>query len=206
MTRHQFLTSAVAFVAVAVFTAACGTATNDDPTGSGPNEETSRTTAEPEEPVPDHPPVNWDSPVVGGIEVTAETAQEVAGAAFDVDVPTLRNGTLLMIQATDPEQYPEDFRGYGVLYDITTDDGQVVRLLIEETSVGPGENGLVRGLSSNGPGYELEIFGGVEIVFIHPGERASAIFLRDGIKYNVNGPALPLSVVRDTVAEVIAQE
>ncbi len=206
MNRHQVLVP-IAVVAVAVLTVACETDTSGDPLGSGPIAETfESTTAEPEDPVPDHPQVNWDSPVVGGVEVTAESAQEVAGAAFDVDVPTLRSGTLVMIQAMDPERHPEDFRGYGVLYDVSTDDGQVLRLLIEETSVGPGEEELVRGLASNGPGYELEIVDGVEVAFIHPGDRASAIFLRDGIKYNVNGPALPLSVVRDTVAEIISQK
>lgn len=204
MTRHQVLVLA-ATAAVAALTTACGTAIGGDPLASSPITETASSTVEPDEAVPDHPQVNWDSPVVGGVEVTVETAQGVAGAAFDVEVPILRNGTLLMIQATDPERYPEDFRGYGVLYDVTTDDGQVVRLLIEETSVGPGEDELVRDLASNGPGYELEIVGGVEVAFIQPGERASAVFLRDGVKYNVNGPALPQSVVRDTVAEIIAQ-
>ena len=206
MKRHQLLVS-VAVVAVVTSTAACATATDGDPTGSVTIVETPGTTGEPDEPVMlGYPEPNWDAPVVGGVEVTAETAQEVAGAAFDVYAPTLPNGTLLLIQATDPAQYPEDFRGYGVLYDVTTEDGPVVRLFIEETPVGVGEEDLAREMATNnGPGFDLEVVDGVEVVFIQQGEQASAIFLRDGVKYNMYGPALPMSVVRDAVAEMIAQ-
>lgn len=149
MKRHPLLLS-VAVVVVVGSTAACATATDGDPTGSVTIVETPGATGEPDEPVMHgHPEPNWDAPVVGGVEVTAETAQEVARAAFDVYVPTLPNGTLLLIQATDPAQYPEDFRGYGVLYDVTTEDGPVVRLFIEETPVGVGEEDLAREMATN---------------------------------------------------------
>lgn len=50
---------------------------------------------------------NWDSPVAWGIDVTEETARQVAQADFDVRVPDLK-GELLKIQATDPAEVPED--------------------------------------------------------------------------------------------------
>ncbi len=204
MNRHHFLP--VSAVVVAVLTTGCGTEVGGTPIQGSPVVETTTSTTETEEAVPDRPYVDWDSPVIDGIEVTAENAQEVAGAAFDVLVPTLRNGTLLKILATDPERYPEGFLGYGVLYDVATDDGETLRLLIEQTPVSsPGEGELIRNMASNGPGFDLELVDGVEVVFIHPGERASALLLQDGVKYNINGPGLTLPVVREAVTAIIAQ-
>lgn len=157
--------------------------------------------------VVEHLPIDWDSPVVGGIEVTRETAQEVSGAAFEVETPTLPRGTLLKIQATDPERYPEEMRGYGVLYDVADDQGAEFRLLIEETRVTSGEEELIRELANNGPGFELDIIDGVEVVFIHPtDERAGAVLILDGVKYNIHGPALPRDIVRDVVTAITSRE
>lgn len=160
-----------------------------------------------EQPVADQPATNtnWDSPVAWGIDVTEETARQVAQADFDVRVPDLK-GELLKIQATDPAEYPEDGgRGYGVLYDVATGDGQsqVARLLIEETLALPSDDGLARALSGNGSGFALEVVDGVEVCFIDPAGAASAVFVHDGIKFNVQGPALPMPVVRAAVAAII---
>lgn len=180
----------------------CGTAI-DSTTSSEPESSGSPTATETTVVIP-HPQVDWDAPVVRGIEATEETAQEVAQASFDIQVPQLP-GTLLKIQATDPAEYPEDFRGYGILYDIPTDEG-LVRLVVEEMMSGPGESELVRNMAQNGDGFELGIVEGVEVVFIHPTERASAIFIYDGLKYNVNGPDIPLWLVQEVVGVIIGSD
>lgn len=151
------------------------------------------------------PPVDWNAPVIRGIDVTEATAQEVAQAEFVVNVPELP-GTLLRIQATDPAAYPPDFRGYGVLFDVPIDgSSSVVRVFIEELPVAPNETLLARNMAANnGEGFELEMVDGVEVVFIQPAERVSAIFVHDGVKYNVYGPAPPRSVIRLVVAALIA--
>lgn len=200
--NHLVLPAAA--IATALLVTGCGTEVGESiqtPLIAGATTSATET----EEAVPDRPRVDWDAPVVNGVEVTAEDAMEVAGVDFDVVVPALHNGTLLKILATDPEWYPEGLRGYGVLYDVAADEGATLRLLVEETPVGVGEGELIRDMASNGPGFDLELVDGVEVVFIHPEERASALLLLDGIKFNVHGPALTMPVVRDAVTAIIAQ-
>jgi len=169
-------------------------------------QENHQTAGEATNPVVSRPQVNWDAPVVNGIEVDAAAAREVAQAPFDVHVPTL-SGTLVKVQATDPTKYPEDLRGYGVLFDVPSGiGGAVARVLVEQQLATREDPQFVRNIAANGPGYELASINGVEVALIHPGDRASATFVHAGIRYNVNGPAIPLPVVKALVSQITAEE
>lgn len=160
--------------------------------------------AVPSDVVPLPPPVNWDAPVLDGIDATEETAQALAQVDFAIDVPALA-GELIRIQSTDPGVYPEDMRGYGVLFDMSAvlgaPDG--IRLMIEETRATPDDPQFIRNIAVTGDGYSLELVESVEVVFIHPAEKASAVFVYNGVKYNVYGRDLPLAMVRDAVETII---
>lgn len=158
----------------------------------------------PSDVVPLPPPVNWDAPVIDGIDATEETAQALAQVDFAIDVPALA-GELIKIQSTDPGVYPEEMRGYGVLFDMSAVVGAPdgIRLMIEETRATPDDPQFIRNIAGTGDGYSLELVESVEVVFIHPTESASAVFVYNGVKYNIYGRDLPLSIVRDAVATII---
>lgn len=157
------------------------------------------------------PSVNWDSPVIDGVDLPIsgdelaqpEAAMARAQVAFAPIIPHSPDAHLVRVQAPDPVKYPAEGRGYGVLMRFSSLRGDP-RVLIEETAVAPSDTDVVKGLASNGAGYELITIRGVDVAFIHPDDNmASALFVLGGVKYNVQGPAIPFTAIRPIVELVI---
>ena len=169
----------------------------------GQGDSSSRATALSEgEPVSTGPRIDWDLPVPGGIDLTLsgndlaapEDAQIVAGAPFAPVIPRARGARLTRVQVTDPRISPKDSRGYGVLLTFDREKGFPTdgRVLFEQSRAAPGDQTVIENLASNGRGYEVIEIEGVAVAFIHPDpDMASAVFLHDGIKVNIHGPAIP---------------
>lgn len=168
-----------------------------------------------QEPAREGPQVNWDRPVADGIDLPLSDgglaspyqAQAVAGADFAPLIPKLDGATLMRVQATDPRVYPREMRGYGVLFKIDQTHGFPVdgRVLFEESSATAEDQAVVRALAANGAGYELIMIDGVPVAFIHPDpQRASAVFVHEGIKVNIHGPAIPQDAVKGLVKATLA--
>jgi hypothetical protein len=164
---------------------------------------------------PEGPQVDWDRPVAEGIDLPLSSgglaspheAQAVSGAAFAPLIPKVEGATLMRVQATDPRVYPPEMLGYGVLLNIDQKHGFPVdgRVLFEESSAGPEDQAVVRALATNGAGYELITIDGVPVAFIHPDpQRASAVFVHEGIKVNIHGPAIPQDRVKGLVRAALA--
>lgn len=157
---------------------------------------TAATAAPTEAAVEEGPAINWDMPLPTGLIVTADQAQLVGKLPFTPIAPAFAEAPVRVI-VSDPALEAEELRAAVFVYDFPPgqgigEDGRV-RVLEASTDapetlfaeIVAGHVGLIDEAL-----YDLVQVGGHDALLIHTDTIGRVRFVRDGVSFDVTGPAL----------------
>lgn len=154
------------------------------------------TAAPAESPVADGPAINWDMPIPTGLVVSADEAQLVGKLSFTPIAPAFAEAPVRVI-VSDPALEAEELRAAVFVYDFPPgqgigEDGRV-RVLEGITDAPDDLFGQIVaghvGLADESL-YDLALVGGRDALLIHTDAIGRVRFVRDGVYFDVTGPAL----------------
>ncbi len=146
---------------------------------------------------PEGPTINWDKPLASGLEVSVEQARLVGQLSFEPVVPdfTVEETSVVV---SDPTLEAVELRAVAFVYDFPSgpdfpEDGRVH--VLEGTTNAPQDlfSQIVAGHVglADEENYDLVTIGGEDALFIHTDMIGRVRFARNGVFFDVIGPALP---------------
>ena len=142
------------------------------------------------------PRINWDIPIPNGIMVPAGEAQRLGQLPFEPVLPEYSLPPVRVV-VTDPESEAEELRAVTYVYDFSsrqgfTDDGRV-RVLEGVADFSDELFGEVVASHEGFPdaeNYDVITIAGRDALFIHTESTGRVRFARQGVYFDIAGPAL----------------
>ena len=142
------------------------------------------------------PTINWDMPIPTGLVVSADQAQLLGKLPFAPITPEFTQAPTRVV-VSDPILESEELRAVAFVYDFPPGTGIAVdgRMHVLE-GVTDASDDLFRDIVESHTGledeqnYDLVTIGGRDALLIHTETIGRVRFVRDGIYYDLTGPAL----------------
>ncbi|MGZ4142167.1 MAG: hypothetical protein ACXVQY_06620 [Actinomycetota bacterium] len=155
--------------------------------------------------------INWDHPLTDSISTTASSLQQTPsafGLSFSPTIPSF-SGALKAIDVSDPKLVPAETRSLAIVFDFKGDSrfSGDARVIVTEAPEAPGEADRLVQMANDSqfPGSSLQATGSAKVLLLQANGIGRALWVENGVEYNVTGPAVSPDVALALAGDLIRQ-